>query len=272
MRKGILSALFLCLTLTWIIFAQEGRKPLGNSDILEMSKAGLPENTIILAIQKGPTAFDTSTQVLIQLKNQGVTAPVLDAMIRAGTASASSTPNPAPTRENNMINPLTSSANVSVPSAGGVCLIDGPHRTSMKYSTPEMRSNSMLGAVVNPLHKSRIRAAFSGNHAQIRTKNTSPGFELSIASDANPTDVVSLVRLKPKSDSREIETLRGGITGGSSGFRKEDRLPITLEEATGSTAPGQKLYRIKPINPLVPGEYALVFGSAAYYDFGVDAN
>lgn len=272
MGKKILSALSLCFVLISLNIAQEAIKPLTNADVVEMSKAGLPGNTIILAIQKGPTSFDTSPQTLIQLKNQGVGSQVLDAMIQAGSAPPTSSQTTATSRHTNADNHLSSGDNLSVPSPRNVYLIDGSQRVLMKYSTTDTRTNSGLGAFVNPLHKTRFRAALSGNHAPLRTKNTSPMIEVTIASDANPTDIVTLVKLKPKSETREIETYRGSITGVSGGFRKEDRLALTLEEVSGSTSSNQKIYKVKLINPLVPGEYALVYGSAFYYDFGVDAH
>jgi len=253
------------------VVAQDVKKPLDNSDVVEMTKAGLPESTIILAIQKGPSQFDTSPQALIQLKSQGVSATVLDAMIRAGSPPASPVQTTGPVRRTNPLDPL-SPTTVVVPATTGVTFVDGETRLSMKYSSPEMRTNSMLGAVVNPFHKSRIRTALNGNHAQLRTKNTSPLFEVGIVADANPADLVAIVKLQPKSDTREIETGRGSITGVSSGFRKEDILPISIEEIPGLATQSQKVYRVKLINPLRPGEYALVHGSAAYYDFGVDGN
>jgi hypothetical protein len=268
----IVLTFFLCLLVISVTAAQEAKKPLTNADVIEMSKAGLPERTIVLAIQKGPTSFDTSPQALIQLKNQGVSPAVLDAMLQTGSAGASSSQTAPAVRQNNNLNSLAAGSNPPVSSAGGVYLIDGSQRTPMKYSSTDARSNSMLGAVVNPFHKTRIRAALSGNHAQLRIKNTAPVFEVSIAADANPSDLVVIVKLKPKADTREIETLRGSITGTSSGFRKEDCLALTLEETTGTALPGHKLYRIKLINPLVPGEYALVYSDYMYYDFGVDAN
>ena len=268
----IVLTFLLCLLVTSVTTAQEVRKPLTNADVIEMAKAGLPERTIILAIQKGPTSFDTSPQALIQLKNQGVSASVLDAMLQSGSAPAAASQTAPAVRQNNNLNPLAAGSPPPVSSAGGVYLIDGAQRTPMKYSSTDARSNSMLGAVVNPFHKSRIRATLSGNHAQLRTKNTAPAFEVSIAADANPSDRVVIVKLKAKSETREIETLRGGLTGVSSGFRKEDCLPVTLEEIGGATSASHKLYRIKLINPLVPGEYALVYSGAMYYDFGIDSN
>src|ERR1044072_1533793 len=209
---SIILTFFLCLLVISVTAAQEAKKPLINADVIEMTKAGLPERTIVLAIQKGPTSFDTSPQALIQLKNQGFSPAVLDAMLQAGSAGASSSQTAPATRQNNNLNPLAAGSNPPVSSAGGVYLIDGSLRTPMKYSSTDARSNSMLGAVVNPFHKTRFRAALSGNHAQLRTKNTAPFFEVNIAADANPSDVVVIVKLKAKADTREIETLRGGIT------------------------------------------------------------
>jgi hypothetical protein len=271
MSNRILHAVFLFFLLVSAGIAQESRKALTNSDVVDMSKAGLPEATIVLAIQKGPTSFDTSPQVLIQLKNQGVSAGVLDAMLQASAGPAPSNQSAPPARPNNPVNPLASGSSQPAAAAGGIFLIDGATRVQMKYSTPEAKTNSMLGGVMNPFHKARGRAALAGNHAQLRIKNTSPTFEVSIMSDANPSDQIVLVKLKAKSETREIETFRGSITGVSSGFRKEDRLPVTLEDA-GQASGNQKTYRVKLVNPLVPGEYALVYSGYIFYDFGVDAN
>ena|SRR6516162_6614911 len=51
-------------------------KPLTNADVVSMVKAGLAESTILLAIQRGPTDFDTSPQALVSLKSEGVTQKV----------------------------------------------------------------------------------------------------------------------------------------------------------------------------------------------------
>jgi hypothetical protein len=59
-----------------------------NADVIKMVKAGLAENTIVLAIQNKPSAFDTSPEELIRLKGQGVSQVVLNAMLNAS--------NPAP--------------------------------------------------------------------------------------------------------------------------------------------------------------------------------
>ncbi len=60
------------------------KKPMTNADVINMVKAGLTENTIVLDIQLSPTAFDTSPNALIELKNQGVSQGILDVMLTAG--------------------------------------------------------------------------------------------------------------------------------------------------------------------------------------------
>ena len=81
-------ALFVCLSLS--LAAQEARKPITNDDLLSMSKAGLKEQTIILAIEQGPTSFDTSPQALVILKKAGVSDAVLNAMLSASRTSQAS--------------------------------------------------------------------------------------------------------------------------------------------------------------------------------------
>jgi len=54
-----------------------------NADVINMAKAGIGEQTIIAAIQHGPTKFDASAQALIILKTAGVSDNVLNAILGA---------------------------------------------------------------------------------------------------------------------------------------------------------------------------------------------
>src|SRR5438552_16257380 len=60
-------------------------KALTNDDIVQLVKAGLDEQTVVKAIRTSATNFDTSAQALVALKTAGVTRPILDAMLEAGT-------------------------------------------------------------------------------------------------------------------------------------------------------------------------------------------
>src|SRR2546430_2444978 len=103
-RACLLAAIILCGCVT---AAAQDAKPLTNADVVTMVKAGLPETTVILAIQKGPANFDTSPQALIELKNQGVSTKIMDAMLQPGRpATAPAQPGGAPAQANT-INRLT---------------------------------------------------------------------------------------------------------------------------------------------------------------------
>ena len=78
--KRAMPLLFLALA----AFAQTGTqpKPLTNADVLEMSRASVPESTIILAIQNTPAKFDVSAEGILALHTAGITEPVLNQMVR----------------------------------------------------------------------------------------------------------------------------------------------------------------------------------------------
>lgn len=65
---------------------------LTNADILAMLKAGIGEDTIVVAIEKGPNQLDTSPAALIELKRQGVPESVMKAMLRASIADSGEKP------------------------------------------------------------------------------------------------------------------------------------------------------------------------------------
>lgn len=276
MRKTI-STYFIIALLVLLgidVVAQGQKKALTNADVIAMHMASLPENTMLLAIQQGPTEFDTSAQKLIELKNQGVSPRILDAMIQAGTAPEPKTQTSSShdALRGNPLSPIPNATD-SV-SYGDVLMVDGAKRSVMTRSQVNGRTGGFMMQAVNPFKKSKVQGAINGNHSQLRTTNTSPLFEVGISSDLNPSDYVTLVKLKAKSDRREIELSRASITGGiSSGFRKEDMIPVTLEELPGSAGNKRlKSYRIKTVTPIPPGEYALAVGGSLLYDFGIDTS
>jgi hypothetical protein len=89
--------LLLAVSLPVWAFAEGDKKPLTNADVVEMVRAGLAESTIILSIQNSVTSFDTSPQALIELKKNGVSQNVMEAMLSAGSKASASAPTaPAP--------------------------------------------------------------------------------------------------------------------------------------------------------------------------------
>jgi hypothetical protein len=252
-----------------VVTAQQAKTSMTNADVIEMVKAGLPESTVVLAIQRSQTDFDTSPQTLIQLKKQGVSQKILEAMLQPQAGMASTSP-----RNPDLNNQFPGQPELGDPAGTSlteVALIDGAKRIAMKRSEPNSRG-STGGMIMNPFGKVKVKAALNGNHAQLRITNTSPVFEVGLPSDVNAADQLVLIKLNPKSDRREVEIGRAGITGSSVGFRKEAIVATTFEEVKPLTVGGglkYTLYRVKVVSPLPPGEYAFAPRSL-YYDFGVD--
>jgi hypothetical protein len=74
---------------TWVLREQSASGAaaaavLQNQDVIKMVKAGLDDALIIAKIGSSKCQFDTSTDALIQLKQGGVSAAVLKAMVGAG--------------------------------------------------------------------------------------------------------------------------------------------------------------------------------------------
>ena len=65
------------------------QKPLTNADVLSMTKQGLDSAVVVKEIQSSDTAFDTSPEALIDLKNAGVDKSVMEAMLSAQAAKPS---------------------------------------------------------------------------------------------------------------------------------------------------------------------------------------
>ena len=144
----------------------------------------------------------------------------------------------------------------------------------MKKSLPNAKvdSSATLIPYIGLFKKAKTASVFAGNHSQFRVNATSPVFEVSIPSDMTATDTITIVKLEVTKTTRQLQTGRAGIGGGSSGYRKEDRIPIMFEEVTRSSAYAQAttVIRVRLVTPIPPGEYAVI-GPGGVYDFGIDA-
>ncbi len=80
--------LALCLALLLLSISiraanAQTRKPLTNQDVIDMTKQALAAPIIVKAIEANQTDFDVSAQALVDLKNAGVDASVMEAMLSA---------------------------------------------------------------------------------------------------------------------------------------------------------------------------------------------
>ena len=78
-----LAVLLLFHSLSQVLLSQSNPTAVTNSDLIKMANAGIGDQTIILAVQRGPTMLDTSPRALILLKNAGVSDQALNAILAA---------------------------------------------------------------------------------------------------------------------------------------------------------------------------------------------
>src|SRR2546426_3045015 len=105
------------------VFPQAEKKPLTNTNVVEMLKAHLPENVVILSIQGSPANYDVSPSALIELNKQGVTPKVLGAML-AAQKGVDNHAQSSPADAVPVVGPVTSQGGI-MPSVIRVFLLNG---------------------------------------------------------------------------------------------------------------------------------------------------
>lgn len=121
--------------------AQNGPKPLTNDDVVAMVKGGLGESTVISAIGSQDTSFDISATALLQLKKNGVTPKIMDAILAATknkTANGQASADAITVKQKVVDNPLVGipmppgvSLGMAAPSSQGqpsVSIVQGPSK------------------------------------------------------------------------------------------------------------------------------------------------
>jgi hypothetical protein len=276
----LLPILFVSVCCSTPLITSAATKPLTNSDVVAMIKAGLPENTIILSIQQTASKFDTAPQSLILLKKQGVSTKLLDAMLNKQLGKAK------PSKSSTI-----AAANAEF--KGVRALIDG-QTLPLKRSKMQSRASTGWLSLVTGFGDTKNRAVLEGVTSKLRLKPSSLAFEVALAPDVDPEDYVTLVRLEVKKDRRSIETSRAGFSlsdgvRAKDGFPKDRVVATSIEDTGVQTPSGKAIYRVNIVDSLTPGEYAIVRASttdsaedeglsttknvqANYYDFGIDTN
>jgi hypothetical protein len=142
---------------------------------------------------------------------------------------------------------------IHLPQEEGVYAYDGVRVIRLIQSSAEVVTDKKRAALVlaipAPLLKSHSIVVLPGVKAAVRLQEAQPTFYVQ-SSDGLGTKL-ELISLKVVKESRVVEkgeTGRAGI-----GKSSELRAAVQLERA--QLAPG--LYRLKPLHPLEPGEYAL---------------
>ncbi|MBI3637147.1 MAG: hypothetical protein HY216_13205 [Candidatus Rokubacteria bacterium] len=217
---------------------------LTNDSIVGMVKAGLPESVIISKIGASGRKFDTSTDGLIKLKAAKVPDKVIEAMITGGAPAAASAPA-------SQADPM-------------IAYVSSTGATPLKIVHGEMETSAAPFAGV------RQEVVLPTPRAEYRITDRQPVFSTNLAAEQ-----WALIRLKPGKKDRNLPINNNSGWGwGGSTFRTgpDPKYRVALEGGPGPDG----VTRIKPKEPLAPGEYGLIAivrgqpNMVEVFEFGVD--
>jgi len=245
----------------------QGKKPLTNADVVQMAKAGLDETMIIKVIEANDTAFDVSPQAVMDLKNAGVSQPIIEAMLAAeakkkvpdAAAKPAKEPPPAGAERASIPDPNDPGA----PHDPGIYMYTGNKLVMLE---PTVYAQGKVGgffktAATYGIAKTKWKAVVQGPHAKIGTSDPGAVFyfyveEKGTFGGTTSPNEFALIRFDVKGDSREATVMQIGLFGGTSGTQDKANIPCTSLKIK----PG--IYKVTPNAPLKPGEYAFLSASA----------
>ncbi len=221
-------------------------KDLKNSDIVDMVNAGLPEKTIVLAIESSTSKFDTTAMALIDLKKRGVSDAIIDATLRASSPKNEHSAKP----QEDFI------------SDGRIVLWDKDtiiDLTAIGILARPSLSNAFGLSESNVLY-------FPEPKSPKRISNKLPEFEQCLPPNLPGDGTLILMRLEEKDNRRVL------VMNGPNRFSKKSVISMTSKvlQNTNRVPPERKLWRYTLKTPLQPGEYVF-WCDNRFYDFGVDA-
>lgn len=262
-----------------LVSASAAAEPLTKETVVELTKLGLGDEAIIAKIKADGTIFDLSADDMISLRQQGVSSPVIAAMLsnKSSAAQVMSMDSPDP----------------HVPHPPGVYLLTGEGPTAkMRRIDPTVSNQAKTGgifgyALTGGLASASVKVAIQNPTASARSNSTPRFYFFFDQANGNTTGtwssgmntVVSspaeftLIRLDRKQDRREARVGSINIGGAKTGVMDKDRLAFQHQ----MVRPG--VYVIDPARPLAPGEYGFIFSlagagtagamTARVFDFGV---
>jgi hypothetical protein len=249
--RANLTLLLVCAAMP----AQVAEKPLNNTDIANMIKAGLPEGTVVLAIQRaiarGNNDFDASVEGLVVLKTAGATEPILNFVLMAPAVHRYEPSTTVPG--------LPVSHGLYFQSRAGWSALD----PVVLFPDVEARSKpnwKVLGSWDRA--RENRRYVVPGRQARAQVAGPRPALYLR---GQRPGRGWSVVRLTPQTDHRELIATIPDV------FAREPRItyasgaPVALDPA----ATADDVVTLRPMADLAPGEY-LVFKFVSGQDWLIE--
>ena len=264
----------LCVAVLLVAFGASPAQPqnstaLTNQDVIGLVRSNMSESTILTVIHSARPGFNTSANELIRLRQAGVSDTIISAMVESAASRTQAAPGRPGLASRAAFNPEE------------VILVDGGQRQSLRYLTPQMRSAVRAMGFGGFSQYAVLR----GTRAALRLRDGRPEFLLAVPSNAQPESYYTLANFAVRNNGTREVLVGGGYISYSTGIHRDRVVATTSSLAPDQSGapPGFTVYRIAVVNPLAPGEYAMVLynsqvrvtgffasGLDSYFDFGVD--
>jgi len=263
------------------VYAQTKVDTLTNEKVIKLSKLGLQPSVIINKIQTSYTLFDVSTDGLIKLSDNGVSADVINEMMKTENKAQMDAAN-----EKDMNDPMT------MRKAGIYFYNPKDNVKPIRRVDPAVTATNKSGgfgsalarAYSYGLSKDQLKSSLAGKNSKLQIDDPNPVFYFYFENNSNPDggnwffatatspNEFVLVKLDIKKDSREMAVGEANAYGSSTGISNKVKIPFDYEEV------GDDIYKVTFKQPLAKGEYCFLYASSTptrysndkVFDFGVE--
>jgi hypothetical protein len=268
---------FVCLFVSWLsTTAVAAEEKLTNASVIEMHKLEFGDSVVVEKIKNSTCAFDVSLDALKQLKDAGISDPIIQAMIAATSATKPAAAASVGTATGDPNDP-------QVAHETGIWLfqqLGGKNKMTMLTPNTFDQVSTGGGFGVAWGGTAKMRSVLQGTHADLQIPDSKPvfyfyfdqsGSSLSSASKAatTPTDF-ALVEMEIRKDKkvRRLEIGKVNIGGSKQGLSEKTVRAIQSEKVADG------IYKATPQDGLKDGEYAFVYKSGTsggkVFDFGIE--
>jgi len=189
--------------------------------IIQLHKAGIPENVLITKIKQANKPFNLSVDDILKLNEAKVPHQVIQAMMdpssvptekRAAEPSPSATPTTAPG--------ATGTAVPDLPNEIGVYIKKDDRWAEIQPEIVNWKTGGMLKSIASAgIVKGDLNGLINGAHSRNAAKT--PLQFIVVAPEGVAITEYQLIRLREKKDTREFRTVTGGVLHASTGATRD---------------------------------------------------
>ena len=253
-------------SLSGYALAQTHGEVLTNQSVIALVKAGLDKSTVLATVNNAASKYDLSTAAIINLKKQGVSTEIINAMIAKGNKGPVASSGASESTGGTVFDKLDP----------GIYYSDADKKLIQLEPTvfTSGKTGSGIGAALSyGIAKVKSKAILSGSNANLQIapgatfyfvfpRNSggnigNEGNQNSWVSSATSPNEFILIKFKSintsRSKSREVVTGSfGTYSGFSSGIPDDNKAPFRFDKIASG------VYKVYFETPLAPNEYAFI--------------